>query len=86
VAEEVEKVNRALLGRDDDGNVYNVRYEALNEILHNEFLKQHQKVQKQQKENYDLKAEPKEQRALIQKVNDKVELDKPAPQTVLNNH
>jgi len=55
-------------------------------MLLNEFLKEHQKVQEQQKEIDALKAEPKEQRALIQKVNDKVELDKPAPQTVLNNH
>jgi len=86
VAEEVEKVNPALVARDADGKVYTVRYEAVNAMLLNEFLKEHQKVQEQQKEIDALKAEPKEQRALIQKVNDKVELDKPAPQTVLNNH
>ncbi len=54
-------------------------------MLLNEFLKEHRTVQEQQKEIDGLKAELKEQRALIQKVNDKVELDKPAPQTVLNN-
>jgi len=86
VAEEVEKVNPALVARDADGKVYTVRYEAVNAMLLNEFLKEHQKVQEQQKEIDALKAELKEQRALIQKVNDKVELDKPAPQTVLNNH
>ncbi|PYV71260.1 MAG: hypothetical protein DMG96_29155 [Acidobacteria bacterium] len=86
MAEEVEKVNPALVARDADGKVYTVRYEAVNAMLLNEFLKEHQKVQEQQKEIDALKAEPKEQRALIQKVNDKVELDKPAPQTVLNNH
>ena len=86
MAEEVEKVNPALVARDADGKVYTVRYEAVNAMLLNEFLKEHQKVQEQQKEIDALKAELKEQRALIQKVNDKVELDKPAPQTVLNNH
>ena len=54
-------------------------------MLFNEFLKEHRTVQEQQKEIDTLKRELKEQRALIQKVNDKVELDKPAPQTVLNN-
>ena len=86
MAEEVEKVNPDLVARDAEGKVYTVRYEAVNAMLLNEFLKEHQKVQEQQKEIDALKAEPKEQRALIQKVNDKVELDKPAPQTVLNNH
>jgi len=85
VAEEVEKVNPALVARDADGKVYTVRYEAVNAMLLNEFLKEHQKVQEQQKEIDALKAEPKEQRALIQKVNDKVELDKSALKTVLNN-
>ena len=79
-------MNPDLVARDDHGKPYTVRYEAVNAMLLNEFLKEHQKVQEQQKEIDALKAEPKEQRALIQKVNDKVELDKPAPQTVLNNH
>jgi hypothetical protein len=92
VAEEVEKVNPDLVARDAEGKVYTVRYDAVNAMLLNEFLKQHNQflkerrtVQKQQKEIDALKAELKEQRALIQKVNDKVELDRPAPQTVLNN-
>jgi len=85
VAEEVEKVNPDLVVRDEEGKVYTVRYEAVNAMLLNEFLKEHRTVQEQQKEIDALKAELKEQRALIQKVNDKVELDKTAPQTVLNN-
>ena len=85
VAEQVEKVNPDLVARDEDGKVYTVRYEAVNAMLLNEFLKEHRTVQEQQKEIDALKAELKEQRALIQKVNDKVELDKPARQTVLNN-
>jgi predicted RNase H-like nuclease (RuvC/YqgF family) len=67
------------------GKVSTVRYEAVNAMLLNEFLKEHRTVQEQQKEIDTLKRELKEQRALIQKVNDKVKLDKPAPQTVLNN-
>jgi hypothetical protein len=62
-----------------------MRYEAVNAMLLNEFLKEHRTVQKQQKEIDALKGELKEQRALIQKVNDKMELNRPAPQTVLNN-
>ncbi len=54
-------------------------------MLLNEFLKEHQTVKAQQKEIDALKAELKEQRALIQKVNDKVEARKPAPQMAVNN-
>jgi hypothetical protein len=85
IAEEVEKVNPDLIVRDAVGKINTVRYEAVNAKLLNEFLKEHRTVQEQQKEIDALKAELKEQRALIQKVNDKVELDKPASQTVLNN-
>src|SRR5262249_15995448 len=46
VAEEVAKVNPDLVVRDDDGEIYTVRYEAVNAMLLNEFLKEHQKVQK----------------------------------------
>ena len=53
-------------------------------MLLNEVLKEHRTVQEQQKEIDALRAELKEQRALIQKVNDKVELNRPAPQTVAN--
>jgi hypothetical protein len=85
VAEQVEKVDPALVARDADGKPYTVRYEAVNAMLLNEFLKEHRTVQQQQKEIDALKAELKEQKALIQAVNDKVELSKPATQTVLNN-
>jgi len=85
VAEEVEKVDPDLVTRDADGKAYTVRYEAVNAMLLNEFLKQHRAVQDQQKEIDVLKAQLKEQRELIQKVNDKVELTRPAPQTVDNN-
>jgi hypothetical protein len=85
VAEDVEKVNPDLVVRDSDGKAFTVRYEAVNAMLLNEFLKEHGRVQAQQIEIDALRAELKEQRALIQKVNDKVELNRPAPQTVANN-
>ena len=85
IAEEVEKVNPDLVSRDAKGQAYTVRYEAENAMLLNEFLKEHRTVQEQQKEIDLLRAELKEQRAFIQKVNDKVELNRPAPQTVAND-
>ena len=85
VAEQVEKVNPDLVARDEQGKPYTVRYEAVNAMLLNEFIKEHRTVQQQQKEIDALKAELREQRAFIQAVNDKVELDKSAPQTVLND-
>jgi hypothetical protein len=47
VAEEVEKVNPALVARDAEGKVYTVRYEAVNAMLLNEFLKEHRRVEEQ---------------------------------------
>jgi septal ring factor EnvC (AmiA/AmiB activator) len=48
VAEQVEKVNPDLVARDEKGKVYTVRYEAVNAMLLNEFLKQHRKVEEQE--------------------------------------
>ncbi len=85
VAEEVEKVNPALVARDAKGEVYTVRYEAVNAMLLNEFLKEHHQVQ-------DLNAIVAEQQKQIkalasglERVNNQLELNKPAPRTVVNN-
>ena len=48
VAEEVAKVNPDLVVRDNDGEIYTVRYEAVNAMLLNEFLKEHKKVEEQE--------------------------------------
>jgi uncharacterized coiled-coil protein SlyX len=48
VAEQVEKVNPDLVARDADGKIYTVRYEAVNAMLLNEFLKEHKKVEEQE--------------------------------------
>src|SRR5205823_4343044 len=92
VAEEVEKVNPDLVARDAEGKPYTVRHEAVNAMLLNEFLKEHRKVEQQEATIAQLKdgmkvlsASLKEQAAQIQKVNDKVELSRPAPQLVGNN-
>jgi hypothetical protein len=85
VAEEVEKVNADLVARDADGKPYTVRYEAVNAMLLNEFLKEHRRIEEQDKRIEQLTAQLKEQAALIQKVNDKVELNRPSPQTVVND-
>src|ERR1700736_1654940 len=56
IAEEVEKVNPDLVVRDADGKVYTVRYEAVNAMLLNEFLKEHKKVEEQDATISDLKS------------------------------
>jgi trimeric autotransporter adhesin len=92
VAEDVEKANPDLVVRDKDGKPYSVRYDQVNAMLLNEFLKEHRKVEslekamtEQQKENAAMRAMLKEQAAQIQKVSAQVEVNKAAPQTVLNN-
>jgi hypothetical protein len=85
VAEEVAKVNPDLVARDRDGKPYAVRYEAVNAMLLNEFLKEHRTVQELKKEIAALTATVKEQAAQMQKVSAQIEASKPAPQTVLNN-
>jgi hypothetical protein len=85
VAEEVEKVNPDLVKRDREGKVQTVRYEAVNAMLLNEFLKAHRKMQEQDKRIEELTAQLKQQAAQIQRVNAQLELSKPEPQTVLNN-
>ena len=85
VAEDVEKVNPDLVVRDKEGKPYSVRYDQVNAMLLNEFLKEHGTVQNQQKEIDALKTELKEQKAQIQKVSAQLEMRKPAAQTVLNS-
>ena len=86
MAEEVEKVNPDLVARDEEGKPYTVRYEAVNAMLLNEFLKENKTVQEQ---GATIARQQKQIEALtegLQKVSAQVELSKPAPQTVSNNH
>ncbi|MBA3961790.1 MAG: hypothetical protein H0X40_07810 [Chthoniobacterales bacterium] len=91
VAEEVEKVDPDLVARDESGKPYTVRYEAVNAMLLNEFLKEHKAVASlkttvaaQQKEIAELLAGLKEQRKEIQKVNAKLEASRPASRVADN--
>jgi hypothetical protein len=89
VAEEVEKVNPDLIVRDKEGKTYGVRYDAVNAMLLNEFLKEHTKVEKLKKDfESKIALQQKQIEALtagLQKVSAQLELSKGAPQTVLNN-
>ena len=85
IAEEVAQVNPDLIMRDDKGEIYTVRYEAVNAMLLNEFLKEHHKVQELETGMTALIARVKEQESQIQKVSAQLEASKPAPRTVLNN-
>jgi hypothetical protein len=76
IAEEVEKVNPDLVVRDGNGEIYTVRYDAVNAMLLNEFLKEHRTVQELRNELAALTATVKEQAAQIQKVIAQVELSK----------
>jgi hypothetical protein len=95
VAEEVEKVNPDLVVRDKEGKPYTVRYDAVNAMLLNEFLKEHRKVQElqatvaEQQKSFESKlaGEQKQIDALtagLQKVSAQLEVSKPAPQVAEN--
>ena len=99
VAEQVEKVNPDLITRDPDGKAFTVRYEAVNAMLLNEFLKEHRKVEEQsrkiqeqdatitqfKKEMQTIVARLKEQDSKIQKVSARLEMRTAPAQTVANS-
>jgi len=82
VAEQVEKVHPGLVARDADGKVYTVRYEAVNAMLLNEFLKEHKKVGELEA---TVTRQEKKIEALtggLQKVADRVEMNKTDSQVI----
>ena len=92
VAEDVEKVNPDLVVRDKEGKAYSVRYDQVNAMLLNEFLKEHKafaeeqrKVQEQGATISRLEQQVEALTAGLQKVSAQLELNKAAPQTVSNN-
>jgi len=89
IAEEVAEVNPDLVVRDEKGEIYSVRYDAVNAMLLNEFLKEHRKVQELTKDFQatvaQLTARLDEQAAQIQRVSAQLEASKRATQVVLNN-
>jgi len=91
IAEEVAEVNPDLVVRDKSGQIYTVRYEAVNAMLLNEFLKEHRKNKEQQskidRQEAKIARQEKQIEALaagLEKVSAQLELSKPAPQTALN--
>ena len=95
VAEEVVKVSPDLVARDRHGDITTVRYEAVNAMLLNEFLKEHRKVQEQEATIAQLKNDFQatvaqlanrldEQAVQIQKMTARLEPSKVTPQVVFN--
>ena len=96
IAEEVEKVDPGLVYHNDKGLVESVRYEMVNAMLLNEFLKEHSKVEKleatvaEQQKNFQSKLVEQEERIEVlasglQKVSVQVELNGPAQRTVVES-
>jgi hypothetical protein len=88
MAEAVQTVNPGLVARDRDGKPFTVRYDAVNAMLLNEFLKKHCKADQLTKDfESQLVEQQKQIEALtagLQKVSDQLELSKPAPQIVVD--
>lgn len=98
IAEEVAEVSPDLITRDQEGKPQTVRYEAVNAMLLNEFLKEHKRVEAQQLTISELKstvarqqkgmemltAQLKDQAAALQKVSDQLKINRPASQLVVN--
>jgi len=99
IAEEVAEVDPNLVVRDEKGEIYTVRYDAVNAMLLNEFLKEHRKVEEQKAGLAEVKSTVSKQEAIIaqqqkqiealtatvQKVSNRVELSAPAPQIAAND-
>jgi uncharacterized coiled-coil protein SlyX len=99
IAEDVAELSPDLVVRDEKGEIYTVRYDAVNAMLLNEFLKEHRTVQElkstvakqeariaqQQKGMEVVTARLDEQQAQIQKVSAQLELSKPVPQMVADD-
>ena len=85
IAEEVAKVNPALVLPDKEGKPYTVRYEAVNAMLLNEFLKEHRKNEEQEATIASLQKQIEALTKGLQKVSAQLEMSRPAAQTVLNS-
>ena len=77
-------MNRDLVVRDKEGKPHSVRYDQVNAMLLNEFLKAHLRMEEQDKRIEELTAELKHQAAQIQKMSAQLEVSKPSPQVVNN--
>jgi len=85
IAEEVAEVNPDLILRDKEGEIYSVRYDAVNAMLLNEFLKEHRKNEEQEATIARQQQQIEALTAGLQKVSAQLEASKPAPQVAENN-
>ena len=85
IAEEVAAVDPDLVLRDENGEIYTVRYEAVNAMFLNEFLKEHRKNEKQEATIARLQEQIEALTAGLQKVSVQLEVSNFAPQVVLKN-
>jgi hypothetical protein len=99
IAEEVAAVSPDLVVRDEDGEIYTVRYDAVSAMLLNEFLKEHRKVEEQDRRmqarestitqlESTVAQQQKQIKALasgLEKVSAQLEVSKPVPKTALND-
>lgn len=84
VAEDVAKVDPDLVARDAEGKPFTVRYDEVNAMLLNEFLKEHRKVAKQGKEIAELRTTVAELKSTIEKVSARMEAKEPVQRLVKN--
>jgi hypothetical protein len=85
IAEEVAAVNPDLVVRDEDGDIYTVRYDAVNAMLLNEFLKEHRKMQELEANTVRQQKQIDALAAGLQKVSAQLEVRKAKPQAAENN-
>ena len=99
IAEEVEKIDANLITSDGNGKPLTVRYEAINAMLLNEFLKEHRKAAEEHRKVEEQGRAIQELRGLVtnqqkqienltaglQRVSDEVELAKPVSKLIANN-
>jgi hypothetical protein len=83
IAEEVAEANPNLVVRDEKGEIYTVRYEAVNAMLLNEFLKEHRKVEKLEAALEALSERLREQDAKIQRVSAQLQMSSPESQALV---
>ena len=84
IAEEVAKISPDLISRDKEGKPQTVRYEAVNAMLLNEFLKEHKAFLEEHRTVEELKKQVAALTAGLQKVSAQLEASKPVPQVVNN--
>ena len=85
IAEEVATVNPDLVVRDEKGDIYTVRYDAVNAMLLNEFLKEHQKMQQLTSRLAQHEKQIADLTSGLQEVSVRLEANKSAPQVVNDN-